>query len=211
MHARVRGFIAFGAAVAFVVVAIDAHFGGPFSHLDVRTARAVTPLQAGMLTSTSEFLATMGSWQVATTILLGSTAILSVWQRQVTPLVTAAAALLLLGGSGLLLKAEFGRSGPGGPRNGDMWFGAFPSGHAAAAVVISSVLAYLALVACPALPRPALWGAVVIWSGLVGWSRVHLNAHWLSDVVAGWALGIVVVCCVVDVHQRFVVAKRAPS
>ncbi len=211
MHVRVRGLIALGAAVAFVLVAIDVHFGGPFSHLDVRTAREVTPLEAGILTSTSEFLATMGSWQVATTILLASTAILSVWQRQVDPLITASAALLLLGGSGLLLKAGFGRSGPGGPHPGDMWFGAFPSGHAAAAVVVSGVLAYLVHVARPSLPLSALWGAAVIWSGLVGWSRVHLNVHWVSDVIAGWALGIVVVCCVSALHERLVVARRAPS
>jgi membrane-associated phospholipid phosphatase len=66
----------------------------------------------------------------------------------------------------------------------------FPSGHSsgiATAVVVGLVLAW------PLLPgrRRRLWvalGAVLIV--VVGFSRLWLGVHYLSDVVAGWSLGI---------------------
>lgn len=65
---------------------------------------------------------------------------------------------------------------------------AFPSGHATVVAATSAVLAW-ALVR-EGLVRPRVAAAVAVgWAALVGASRVWLDAHWASDVVAGWALG----------------------
>ena len=58
----------------------------------------------------------------------------------------------------------------------------FPSGHAARA----SMLAALALGLGPG------WFATVliVWAPLVGLARVATGLHYVSDVLAGWALGI---------------------
>ncbi len=60
----------------------------------------------------------------------------------------------------------------------------FPSGHAAR----SAALAVMALGIGPA------WFAITlcIWAPLVGISRVILGVHYLSDVIIGWIVGIVV-------------------
>jgi membrane-associated phospholipid phosphatase len=65
----------------------------------------------------------------------------------------------------------------------------FPSGHALAVMV--GVLALLTVV-LPMMSRPIGVVAVAVGALIVvavGFGRVALNAHYPSDVVAGWALG----------------------
>jgi len=65
----------------------------------------------------------------------------------------------------------------------------FPSGHAQSAMVAASVLVLLAL---PHL-RGAWWAAApalaVAWVLAIGFSRVALGVHFVSDVLAGYVLG----------------------
>lgn len=68
----------------------------------------------------------------------------------------------------------------------------FPSGHAAR----SATLAVLAL----ALGPPWFAIAVVLWAPWVGIARVALGVHYLSDVVAGWLVGIAMGLIAVALH-----------
>lgn len=66
----------------------------------------------------------------------------------------------------------------------------FPSGHA-----LDSLVGYgaLLLVFLPALPRrwrSTSFAVVALLLVLVGLSRIALGVHYLTDVLAGWALGI---------------------
>ncbi len=65
-----------------------------------------------------------------------------------------------------------------------------PSGHAFASTVLYGMLAYLVwrLVRAPAVRWAAVAAAVVV-AGAVGLSRIYLNVHYFTDVVAGWAMG----------------------
>ncbi|WP_214322715.1 phosphatase PAP2 family protein [Nonomuraea sediminis] len=69
----------------------------------------------------------------------------------------------------------------------------FPSGHAANATLGAGVIVLLLL---PALPR---WGRRVAWAVAwllvlsVGYTRVALGVHWVSDVLGGIVLGAAVV------------------
>ena len=60
----------------------------------------------------------------------------------------------------------------------------FPSGHAARAYLIAVVASALA----PAWLAALLW----IWAPLVALARVAMGVHYVSDVVAGAALGIAI-------------------
>ena len=66
----------------------------------------------------------------------------------------------------------------------------FPSGHAVASTVFYGALCVLVLqrVRSPAWRVAALAGAVAMVL-LVAFSRVYLGAHYLSDVLAGIAVG----------------------
>lgn len=58
----------------------------------------------------------------------------------------------------------------------------FPSGHAARA----AMLAVLGL----ALGSPWLGWLLLVWAPLVGLARVATGLHYVSDILAGWVLGI---------------------
>lgn len=65
----------------------------------------------------------------------------------------------------------------------------FPSGHTSGSVVVYGMLAYLCVRLLPSrwhLPG-ALLAATLAFS--TAWSRVFLQVHWASDVVAGFAVG----------------------
>jgi membrane-associated phospholipid phosphatase len=69
--------------------------------------------------------------------------------------------------------------------------GAFPSGHAAAATACVGALAVLLAERLGRRSqRVAVWTVAVALGVGIGLSRIALGVHWLSDVLAGWAIGI---------------------
>ena len=68
----------------------------------------------------------------------------------------------------------------------------FPSGHAARAFLIATIAAGLG----PSWLAIALW----IWAPLVALARVAMGVHYLSDIVAGTLLGIVVALLVLQIY-----------
>jgi membrane-associated phospholipid phosphatase len=82
----------------------------------------------------------------------------------------------------------------------------FPSGHVFGATVFVLVLLYLLWT----FDAPGRWQrgarvAGVVFVTLVGYSRLYVNAHWLSDVVGGLLAGIafaLVTVLVLDARLR---------
>ena len=67
----------------------------------------------------------------------------------------------------------------------------FPSGHAVATVTFYGLMAYLL---APKMPS-AFWKAVVVVAALlisafIGFSRIFTGGHYLTDILAGYAVGI---------------------
>jgi len=65
----------------------------------------------------------------------------------------------------------------------------FPSGHAAGSMVFFGLLAYLLLRQLPPQRHRDVVAAAVALVTILGLSRVVLQVHYLSDVLAGYALG----------------------
>src|SRR3954447_26323841 len=72
----------------------------------------------------------------------------------------------------------------------------FPSGHAATAVVLYGALGILLAERASSRRRAAGWlvGAALL-ALAIGMSRVVLNVHFVSDVAAGFAVGLAWLCC----------------
>lgn len=104
------------------------------------------------------------------------------------------AAILVTAGVVLLIKFAVRRQRPAGEwgqlyRRTDPH--SFPSGHAVRAVMLAVVALALG---------PGWFGAMLlIWAPLVGLARVATGLHYVSDVVAGWLLGIVMGLAVIQI------------
>lgn len=73
----------------------------------------------------------------------------------------------------------------------------FPSGHTAVATTVAVSLGLL-------LRRWWVWTAGAVWVLWMMWSRTYLQAHWLSDVIAGMLEGVAVatlVWCAVEAYR----------
>jgi undecaprenyl-diphosphatase len=108
-------------------------------------------------------------------------------------------------GQGLLtsvIKALVGRPRPGASLVDIVIVStdfSFPSGHVMFYSVFFGFLAILAWThLAPGWPRRLLLGLVLALVALVGPSRMVLGAHWLSDVVAAYVLGFVLLAWAVE-------------
>ncbi|MFE3514307.1 phosphatase PAP2 family protein [Streptomyces sp. NPDC059166] len=115
-------------------------------------------------------------------------------QHTLRPLLTLGTALLLLNVSVGAVKYGLGRLGPHYATqigSAELFAGGdiFPSGHTANAVVTWGILAYLATT-----PRARRYlSAVSAFVSLgVGLTTVYIGTHWLSDVLLGWAAGLLI-------------------
>ncbi|WP_327685006.1 phosphatase PAP2 family protein [Streptomyces sp. NBC_00467] len=115
-------------------------------------------------------------------------------QHTLRPLLALGVSLLLLNVTVGAVKIGLGRLGPhyateiGSPElfaGGDI----FPSGHTANAVVTWGILAYLATTPRARRYLSALSATVSLGVGL---TTVYLGTHWLSDVLLGWAAGLLI-------------------
>jgi undecaprenyl-diphosphatase len=76
----------------------------------------------------------------------------------------------------------------------------FPSGHATSSMIFYLVIA-LTLAARTRWHGAAVAGAVLL-SLLIGTSRVMLGVHWPSDVIGGWAFGLLWVLVTLRIAGR---------
>ncbi len=85
----------------------------------------------------------------------------------------------------------------------------FPSGHTLNTTVVIGVLVYIMC-----LQFQMLWARITaITAGAIfiiamGLSRVFLGHHWMTDVMAGWFLGLAWVCMVILAHRLFHLIRK---
>ena len=147
------------------------------------------------------FLAVTALGDPIVTVLIGVGIVVYAYLQSNLRLALAGASiwLTLMIGSGL--KLLIGRERPLSEYAANLQIPtfSFPSGHASGSMIAYGLLAYFAWYL---LPQPWNYVAAVALIGLIiliGISRIYLGAHFPSDIVAGWILGLVMLGIVIFV------------
>ncbi len=95
------------------------------------------------------------------------------------------------------LKRAFARPRPAFDAPLDVAAGwSFPSGHAMGAIVATGMLSYVALTAWGGRRRLyVVLTVATLWTVAMGYSRLYLGVHYLSDVLGGFAAGLAWLGC----------------
>jgi undecaprenyl-diphosphatase len=187
-------------AVLFTLIADDVVDGGGLVSHDEAVLGWFVDHRTDGLISAAKFVSTAGAFAslLIVALLIG----IGLWRRGVHLLLAAAPLLALVLGSlaSTIAKGFFGRDRPPEAVHATtVTLAAFPSGHAtdAAAFFVAASLALSLTISHHRRSQVLLIGSGIALATLVGLSRLVLAVHWLSDVVAGWALGCAVAVVVV--------------
>lgn len=153
--------------------------------LDARVTEKVVGLRRPGLNTVMFFFTQLGRFSGVLVVMIALALIPGFWRGMVQP---AGIALTVSWWVAFALKRVLKRPRPEGQRLTEETDHSFPSFHAtcSAALYLSLALGGAAL-----YPQLAFWlgAAAVIIAGLIGFSRIYLGVHFLTDVTGGWLFG----------------------
>ena len=187
-----------GGIALFAVVGLGAILipSGPLG-IDQRWADATKDVHSEFLRQVALVFNSLGIWPWRAAALAAIACILLA-TRRLLALVTFAVAEALAPLLSTLLKALVDRPRPPGGQVHPVG-SSYPSGHATDAGTTAVALVLLFTAAGPG--RRPWWIVAGLGIVVMAWSRTYLQVHWLSDVVAGAALGIGVALAVFGAAQ----------
>lgn len=210
MSAAIGFALVLGAASLFAEIAEHLGSGAAMSLADEALTASIRAHVAPATLAVFAVLTHFGD--VITLTLLGAVVALLLWWQRRRAL--AVGWVIALGGNALLnplLKRVFERVRPvHGDGLADAIGWSFPSGHTSGATVAYGMLAYVAIRTLPQRWHAPLVLAAAALAFTVGSSRVFLQVHFASDVMAGFASGAAwLTVCIVSVELARVYRRRA--
>jgi undecaprenyl-diphosphatase len=181
-----------GAAYAFIVYASILHDDpGRIFPLDNTAFDVVDRMRTDLLTNLAKMITTFGTFPVVFVLVFAGSVALVIRRR---PLELFA----LAGGFGLVVlgvhwaKDWIDRARPEDPLVTHVVGSSYPSGHAAYATAYVAVAVIATRVLGGIASRTAVVLAAVVVAGTIGWTRIYLRVHYLSDVIGGFGLGLAI-------------------
>jgi membrane-associated phospholipid phosphatase len=177
-----------GGLWAFFAILEDVATGEPLVAIDQLAYRFLSHLRTSEVDSLLVGATELGDAQVVVVVAATAIAVLALQEH----LRAAKYVAVSIVGTSLwvwLIKTVLQRARPVDLYHGASEF-SFPSGHAAVSLSLYGFLAVLLVHdASPKLRRAVLVVTATVLV-LIGFSRIYLGAHWMSDVLAGVAFGI---------------------
>jgi membrane-associated phospholipid phosphatase len=180
--------------IALIGIALGHAVTGPFSGLvsrdiDAPTRRWVEP-NTPVWHRRFAHLSAFGTAGITAAVALAAGVAFSAARRSFVPLMRSAAAFAGAGALTVVVKFGVNRQPASGPLP-SFSAGTFPSGHALFAVAVYGTVAVLIMrTRAPWLVRIPLGIFIAAATLLIGWSRVYLLDHYLSDVLGSLVLGV---------------------
>jgi membrane-associated phospholipid phosphatase len=154
---------------------------------DAASLRMADRLNFDMGVSIAKAVSVLGSLPVAIALVVFAAAVLMWVRRERGSALVLATGLLLTWAGVHITKSAVDRPRPAHPLV-EVEDASYPSGHAAYAVTWIAVSVALSRVLPNVASRFAFVTVSIVIAAAVGVSRVYLRAHYISDVVGGWAL-----------------------
>jgi membrane-associated phospholipid phosphatase len=198
----VAGFL--HSIAAFALLAFAYATGASIMHVDNELANTLNANVVPQLTAVFSAVTTLGNTPVLALVTAAAAAYLVGRGRRLDAsllVVTLVGAQLLTA----ILKGIFERPRPSfdDPVATAGWF-SFPSGHALSSIALYGALVYVFTnrLRAPRANLAALGAAVLI--AAIGFSRLYLGVHYLSDVLAGYSAGLAWLLLTIGVfHARW--------
>ncbi len=176
----------------FFVFLLDVIITGFFSGVDNSVNESMASLRNPLLTSVMLFFTEIGNFYPMTILFLALLGLLLVAKKKREAFLLSICMAVGLAFSELL-KIVVHRARPESTLLLESGY-SFPSQHAVISAVFFLVLMYSFKDDIKNKGLRILFVLANIFMFLaIGFSRVYLEVHWLSDVIAGWALGIALV------------------
>lgn len=192
----------------------------PTNMFDVNIITMFQTLQTHVLTLSAQLLANLGGLP-GTSLLLFILGLYWLYKKQFYPIILCAFGLFLTTLTAWSLKWLVDRPRPFMEMDFvpavKTYGSSFPSGHSAYGMMLACMLLmtfYEKNVrasdqwSADSQPRAWLWYVACIWVILMGFSRIYLGVHYITDVLAGWSLAFIVMVTVRQVLQHFEIHKR---
>jgi membrane-associated phospholipid phosphatase len=188
---RTRWIVAVGAVTSVVVFAVTAALfnGGP-SEVDLDMEASVAEQQNRLLVLSMKALALGSSARGSLLLMVAVGVFFALRRADWRPALLVGTAFIGAQASTAVLKAVFDRPAPADWVAGDPSGSSFPSGHMAQAVAVWGAVAIVLAMGRSGRTRFLLTVGTLVLLGGVALSRVLLEAHWLTDVIAGTAIGV---------------------
>ena len=186
---------------------------------DLRIANLLAYFRSPELTNVFLWITLLGKWQIVIVSAIIVSIILRLWKKRgsILYLWLALAADEIFSYLGKLL---IHRGRPANPAYLENSF-SFPSGHAMVAVIFSGFLAYILIRHATNWKRKVniFFGCLIVILA-IGFSRLYLGVHYVSDVWGGYLLGLLILTTVTALyewrrrrkgsaeHERIVISKK---
>jgi membrane-associated phospholipid phosphatase len=179
------------------------------THLDTRLANWLHEHERPTLTEFFEAMTWLGNVPVLSVVTLVVALVLA--RRQTSELQLLLLAVLGTQILTLGLKLGFQRERPffADPLATESTY-SFPSGHASVSLAVYGTVGFIVARHLRSIrARIAVLAAVTSLVLLIGFSRLYLGVHFLSDVIAGFSLGLAwVTLCAILLHLRVRLSSR---
>jgi undecaprenyl-diphosphatase len=185
-------------------------FRTTFHSIDSAVNLWIPSIQSDMLTTIAEGIAVIFDTTSLVIISLVISGVLFLKNYKAQGLLLLGA----MGGGALIVSTLKALEHVARPTNNILFDNGFsyPSGHSAGCIVFGGVLAYFAWRHWQSMRSRALIAMeLVAMVGVVGFDRVYLNVHWLSDVFGGWLFGAFWLSFVVLVFRQFRMGRKVES
>lgn len=210
---EVTTLLAVAAVGSFTFIAFAVSVGpvDPLPFSDQRAVSIANELYTTWLVDISKALTTLGTLYVVIPLCLVTVAILARWRAWM------GVGVLVVGTTLVILASHTTKALVDRPRPEDALVetagSAYPSGHAAYAVVWVAVAVLLSRFVPWLAGRAFLVVLGIAVAVIVGLTRVYLHAHWFTDVLGGWAMSATIysLCGVVGLLVAYFGKNRVPT